>query len=94
MIVRSQCGVKKGVWADPSQRGQSLTTVLSGRHLPIRKLYRGPIPQTHQSPYCLITSSIMAIDALFIYDYVSLIYVDAYVAVNSSPTCFFVVLLL
>lgn len=28
--------------AHPSQRGQSVTTVLSGRHLPIRKLYRAP----------------------------------------------------
>lgn len=40
----------RGVEAYPSQRGQSVTTVLSGRHLPIRKLYRAP---SHDPPIFL-----------------------------------------
>jgi len=84
MIVHSQCGVE--AWTYPSQRGQSVTTVLSGRHLPIRKLYRAP---SHNPPiflYCLITSSTM-INALFIaglLNDVSIIYVNTYIVVNLS----------
>lgn len=39
------------VWAYPSQRGQLLATVLSGRHLPIRKLCRAP---SHNPPIFLL----------------------------------------
>lgn len=50
---------------------------------------QGPIPATHHSSYCLITSSIMMIDALFIAGLlIWIIYVDTYVVVvvvvNSS----------
>lgn len=84
MIVRSQRGIE--ALAYPSQRGQSVTTVLSGRHLPIRKLYRAP---SHNSLISLLPRSTMMIDALFItglLNYVSITYVDTYVVVNFSDS--------
>lgn len=79
MVVCSHCGVE--AWPDPSQRGQSVTIVLSGRHLPIRKLYRAP---SHKSTNLIVSSlsSTIMIDALL--NYVSMIYVDTCGGVNFS----------